>query len=97
MNKIEVIKSERDGLTVRDMIERRRGVIVNVASMAGKVPLRGCAYYGASKAGLGMALDIGRRYGVDLREVPMVGDTLRDLQAAVAVGAQPLSTKVPTA
>jgi D-glycero-D-manno-heptose 1,7-bisphosphate phosphatase len=37
----------------------------------------------------GMALDIGRRYGVDLREVPMVGDTLRDLQAAQAAGCEP--------
>jgi short-subunit dehydrogenase len=47
-------------LVVRGMIERGRGLIVNVASMAGKVPLRGCAYYGASKAGLGMASEIAR-------------------------------------
>lgn len=37
----------------------------------------------------GMMLDIGRRYGVDLRLVPMVGDTLRDLQAAQAAGCEP--------
>ena len=37
----------------------------------------------------GMLLDIGRRYGVDLKLVPMVGDTLRDLQAARAAGCQP--------
>jgi D-glycero-D-manno-heptose 1,7-bisphosphate phosphatase len=37
----------------------------------------------------GMMLDIGRRYGVDLHTVPMVGDTLRDLQAAVAAGCEP--------
>ena len=37
----------------------------------------------------GMALDIGRRYGVDLRQVPVVGDTLRDLQAAQAAGCEP--------
>lgn len=47
-------------LVVRDMMDMRRGVIVNVASMAGKVPLRGCAYYGASKAGLAMASEIAR-------------------------------------
>jgi short-subunit dehydrogenase len=47
-------------LVVRDMIDMRRGVIVNVASMAGKVPLKGCAYYGASKAGLAMASEIAR-------------------------------------
>ncbi len=36
------------------------GVVINVASMAGKVPLKGCAYYGASKAGLAMASEIAR-------------------------------------
>ena len=37
----------------------------------------------------GMMLDIGRRYGVDLADVPVVCDCLRDLQAAAAAGAQP--------
>jgi D-glycero-D-manno-heptose 1,7-bisphosphate phosphatase len=37
----------------------------------------------------GMMHDIGRRYGVDLSHVPMVGDTLRDLQAAHAAGCLP--------
>jgi D-glycero-D-manno-heptose 1,7-bisphosphate phosphatase len=37
----------------------------------------------------GMLLDIGRRYGVDLDLVPMVGDTLRDLLAAQAAGCEP--------
>ncbi|MEP7283055.1 MAG: D-glycero-beta-D-manno-heptose 1,7-bisphosphate 7-phosphatase [Rubrivivax sp.] len=37
----------------------------------------------------GMMLDIGRRYGVDPADVPMVGDTLRDLQAAAAAGCPP--------
>jgi len=47
-------------LVVRGMIDRKRGVIVNVASMAGKVPLKGATYYGASKAGLAMASEIAR-------------------------------------
>jgi short-subunit dehydrogenase len=47
-------------LVVRGMVERGGGVIVNVASMAGKVPLKGCTYYGASKAGLAMASEIAR-------------------------------------
>jgi D-glycero-D-manno-heptose 1,7-bisphosphate phosphatase len=37
----------------------------------------------------GMMQDIGRRYGVDLHSVPMVGDTVRDVQAAVAAGCEP--------
>lgn len=47
-------------LVVRGMVERGRGLLVNIASMAGRVPLRGCAYYGASKAGLAMASEIAR-------------------------------------
>src|SRR5207237_1657073 len=47
-------------LLARGMTERGNGVIVNVASMAGKVPLKGCTYYGASKAGLAMASEIAR-------------------------------------
>jgi short-subunit dehydrogenase len=47
-------------LVLPSMIERGRGVIVNISSMAGKVPLKGCAYYGASKAGLAMASEIAR-------------------------------------
>ena len=37
----------------------------------------------------GLLLEIGRRYGIDLRHVPMASDTLRDLQAAHAAGCQP--------
>jgi D-glycero-D-manno-heptose 1,7-bisphosphate phosphatase len=37
----------------------------------------------------GLMRDIGKRYGVDLKHVPMVGDTLRDLQAAAAAGCEP--------
>jgi len=37
----------------------------------------------------GLMRDIGDRYGVELSEVPMVCDTLRDLQAARAAGCAP--------
>jgi D-glycero-D-manno-heptose 1,7-bisphosphate phosphatase len=37
----------------------------------------------------GMMKQIGQRYGVDLASVPLVGDTLRDLQAAAAAGCAP--------
>ena len=38
----------------------------------------------------GMLVDISQRFNVDLAGVPAVGDSLRDLQAAQAVGAQPM-------
>ena len=37
------------------MKNRRSGSIINISSMAGVVPLRGCSFYGAAKAGLAMA------------------------------------------
>ncbi|MBX3586064.1 MAG: D-glycero-beta-D-manno-heptose 1,7-bisphosphate 7-phosphatase [Ramlibacter sp.] len=37
----------------------------------------------------GLFEQIGERYGVDLKDVPAVGDSLRDLQAAVLVGCEP--------
>lgn len=42
------------------MIAARHGAIVNVSSMAGLTPIRGCAYYGAAKAGLAAASEIAR-------------------------------------
>lgn len=38
----------------------------------------------------GMLTEIGARFNVDLTGVPSIGDALRDLQAAVAVGARPM-------
>jgi D-glycero-D-manno-heptose 1,7-bisphosphate phosphatase len=37
----------------------------------------------------GLFEQIGERFGVALDDVPVVGDTIRDLQAGVAVGCQP--------
>ncbi|WP_395702041.1 D-glycero-beta-D-manno-heptose 1,7-bisphosphate 7-phosphatase [Aquabacterium sp.] len=37
----------------------------------------------------GLMREIGKRYGIDLRQVPMVADTLRDLQAAHAASCEP--------
>lgn len=45
---------------VPDMIDAGAGFVVNVASMAGKVTLPGCAFYGAAKGGLAMASEIAR-------------------------------------
>jgi D-glycero-D-manno-heptose 1,7-bisphosphate phosphatase len=41
----------------------------------------------------GMLLDIAERLRVDLDQVPAVGDSLRDIQAAQAAGARPLLVK----
>jgi D-glycero-D-manno-heptose 1,7-bisphosphate phosphatase len=38
----------------------------------------------------GMLHEIGRRFNSDLKDIPAVGDSLRDLQAAHAVGALPI-------
>ena len=38
----------------------------------------------------GLLEDIAQRFGVPLQNVPAVGDSLRDLQAAIAAGAQPM-------
>jgi D-glycero-D-manno-heptose 1,7-bisphosphate phosphatase len=46
----------------------------------------GCA---CRKPAPGMMREIALRYGVDLAEVPMVADTLRDLRAARAAGCEP--------
>ena len=37
----------------------------------------------------GLFEQIGERFGVSLEDVPVVGDTIRDLQAGAAVGCQP--------
>ncbi len=38
----------------------------------------------------GLLLALGQYYGVGLEDVPVIGDSLRDLQAAAAVGAKPI-------
>ena len=38
----------------------------------------------------GMLREIAARYNTDLTGVPVIGDSMRDLQVAVAVGAQPM-------
>lgn len=45
---------------------------------------------GCRKPKPGLLEEISRRFGVSLEGVPFIGDSLRDLQAATAVGAQPV-------
>ena len=47
----------------------------------------GCA---CRKPKPGLLLEIASRFNVALAEVPMIGDSLRDLQAASAAGARPI-------
>lgn len=42
------------------------------------------------KPATGLFAEIMQRYGVNLKSVPAVGDSLKDMQAAVAVGALPI-------
>ena len=42
------------------MAAQRAGAIVNISSMAGRVLLKGCSYYGAAKAGIASASEIAR-------------------------------------
>ena len=90
-------------LVLPAMLERKRGVLVNVASMAGRVPLRGCAYYGAAKAGLAMASEIARadlaRHGVRVVTVypgPVRSALERGARAQYRGGDRGLARFVPT-
>jgi len=38
----------------------------------------------------GLLLDLSRQYGVPLTNVPVIGDSTRDLEAAISVGARPI-------
>ena len=42
------------------------------------------------KPATGMFKEISQRFGLELNDVPAIGDSMRDLQAAAAVGAIPV-------
>lgn len=62
------------------------GARIDAVFFCPHTPEDGCA---CRKPRPGMLLEIGRRYGVDLAQVPMAADTLRDLLAAQAAGCPP--------
>jgi len=45
---------------------------------------------GCRKPKTGLLDEIARRFGASLKDVPFIGDSSRDLEAAVAVGARPI-------
>jgi short-subunit dehydrogenase len=47
-------------LAIPAMRAAAAGVVVNLASLAGLLPIRGSSYYGAAKAGLAMASEVAR-------------------------------------
>jgi D-glycero-D-manno-heptose 1,7-bisphosphate phosphatase len=63
-----------------------QGARIDAVFFCPHTPEEACA---CRKPKPGLLLDIGHRYGADLSQVPMVGDTLRDLLAAQAAGCEP--------
>ncbi len=85
------------GLFDRDALEamhaRLRQLVENSGGRVGRIavcphgPDDGCA---CRKPAPGLLLEIADHYGVRLDGVPVVGDSLRDLEAARAAGARPM-------
>jgi 3-hydroxybutyrate dehydrogenase len=88
-------------LCIPGMLARRSGFIVNVTSMAGRVPLKGCGYYGAAKAGLSMASEIAHgelaRRGVHVATVyPGPVASALERGARAQFGNAPMAEALPT-
>ena len=85
------------GLFVMDTLNAIHDKMVRAVSQAGGRidAIFFCPHTNADKCACrkpkpGMFEEIAQRYNVDLAGVPAIGDSLRDLQAAQAVGAQPI-------
>jgi len=88
-------------LALPAMQQAQRGCVINVASMAGRVPIRGCSYYGGAKAGIGLASEIARldlrRQGINVITVypgPIHSGLESHARAQVKKG--PVSRYIPT-
>lgn len=85
------------GLFDIDTLNRIHGLMVErVGAVGGQIdaiafcphgPDAGC---GCRKPAPGLLLALARRFGVSLVDVPVIGDSVRDLEAAVRVGARPI-------
>lgn len=85
------------GLFCMDMLNRIHAKMHRMVGMAGGridavflCPHPADAECACRKPKPGLFRDIAHRYRTDLAGVPAVGDALRDLEAATAVGAQPI-------
>lgn len=65
----------------------RLGAHVDLVAWCPHGPGDGCH---CRKPETGLYETIAERWGITLQEIPIVGDSLRDLQAAAAVGARPI-------
>ncbi|SDX21920.1 SDR family NAD(P)-dependent oxidoreductase [Marinobacter mobilis] len=88
-------------LALPDMLAKRQGCVINIASMAGRVPIRGCSYYGGAKAGIGMASEIARldlkKQGINVITVypgPIFSGLENHARSQVKQG--PISRLIPT-
>jgi D-glycero-D-manno-heptose 1,7-bisphosphate phosphatase len=65
----------------------RKGGQIEAIFFCPHAPLDDCD---CRKPRTGLFRDIARRFDIQLNGVPCIGDSLRDIQAAIAVGARPL-------
>lgn len=85
-----------DEATLEAMHDKLRGLL---AEQGAQIGLIACCPHGPGdgcdcrKPDIGLLLQIARHYDTSLAGVWFVGDSLRDLQAAVAAGAQPVLVK----
>ncbi|MDY6991484.1 MAG: D-glycero-beta-D-manno-heptose 1,7-bisphosphate 7-phosphatase [Pseudomonadota bacterium] len=63
------------------------GGIIEAITFCPHIPKDNCS---CRKPAPGLLNDIAARLGIALKDVPVVGDSLRDLQAAIASGARPI-------
>lgn len=75
---------------IHDLMHRRLAEVGGQIAAVFYCPHAADAGCSCRKPRAGLFEEIGRRFDVDLAGVPTIGDSLRDLQAAAAVGASPM-------
>jgi D-glycero-D-manno-heptose 1,7-bisphosphate phosphatase len=75
---------------IHDKMHRRLAQAGGQVAAVFYCPHAADANCGCRKPRAGLFEEIGRRFGLPLADVPSVGDSLRDLQAAATVGARPM-------